>query len=368
MKNKKETKKQSVLTRKLYFPRLSIKDQTIFAKRLSLLVKAGVPILEGLRMLKTAKSSTKNIILDSVISDVEAGNYLHTSLGKFKNIFGDFAINIIKVGEAGGILDQNLNYLAEELKKKHELRRKIISSLVYPVFIMLATLGVSGMLLIFVLPKILPVFESLSMQLPITTRILIGTSNFLIHYGLYLLAGLFLLAVLVWALKKYSDRVCLALDKMMIKIPLLGRVAMGYQMTNFCRTLGLLLRSGIKINDAVSITADTTENFAYKMEYKKLADSVSKGKRISVYLEKKPKMFPEIMAQMVAIGENTGDLSDTLLYLSEMYENEVDDMTKNLSSALEPVLMIFMGIIVGFMAVSIITPIYEITQNLSTAR
>ena len=347
------------------FARLSLKEQILFTKRLSFLIRAGVPILESLRMLARYRSKSKNWIFSEIIKSVESGQYLSASMTRFRHIFGDFVIHIIRAGESVGILDQNLSYLSEELKKQYELRRKIVSAMVYPLFIIIATIGIVILLLAFVFPKVLPVFSSLNMELPLTTRLLIVTSDFAIKYGIYVGLAIVGLVVAFWILIKKNRRVKLFTDRVIMFLPVIGQLVQNYQLTNFCRTFGLLLKSGLAVSESVTILAETTPNLIYKNELYKVAKAVSRGKKISQQMEKNPRYFPEILVQMIAIGELSGNLSETFLYLAEMYEGEVDELTKNLSNSLEPILMVSMGVIVGFMAVSIITPIYEITKNLS---
>ncbi len=345
--------------------RLSIKEQALFAKRLAFLVKAGVPLLESLKMMRLqTQSASKMFLLDRLITDVSSGQLLAASLERFRNRFGDFAVNLIRVGESSGILDQNLNYLADELKKKQALRRKVVGALVYPIFITVATLSLTILLTVYIFPKVLPIFKSLNVGLPFSTRALIFASAFLRAEGIWLLLGLLVLGLAAWILWKRAPRFRFLADRLTLRIPLAGRIVRSYNMTNFCRTLGLLLKSGVHIVEAVSITADATPNSVYKRELHVIAKNVSKGERISKYLDRYPHLFPDVLGQMVSIGERTGTLSETLLYLSELHEGEVDDFTKSMSGSLEPILMIFMGLIVGFVAVSVIAPIYEITQNI----
>lgn len=346
-----------------YFP---IKEQVHFAKRLAFLVGAGVPILNSLYLLRDqTKSRSRKAIYDQMIDDLTNGLFLSTSLAKFERFFGTFAINIIKIGETGGELTQNLNYLADELRKKEELRKKIIGSLIYPILITVATLLLSGMLTVFIFPKIMPIFQSLNVSLPITTIILLNISNFLINYGLHLIFIFFLTTAILHLLNKYWLPCRYLISITTIHLPIFGRMSKYYHMSNFCRTLGLLLKSGVNIVESVSITGETMSNVIYQKHCQQLTKAVIQGKRISTYLIKHPKYFPDFTAHLVAVGEETGSLSDTLLYLSDMYETEVSDITKNLSNSIEPILMILMGLIVGFVAVSVITPIYEVTQHLN---
>jgi len=346
------------------FLRISEQEKILFAKNLAVMTKAGMPILDSLRLLqKQAKSKSMKKILDRFTEDVANGQFLSASLEQFKNIFGNFAVNIIRVGEASGILYENLNYLAEELAKKQALRRKILSALIYPAIIVVATAAITGILTIYVFPKILPIFKSLKITLPVTTRILIALSEFLLAYGAYVAAGIVVLIIVGWLLTKVQ-LIRFLMHRFLLYLPLAGGLSQNYNLANFCRTLGLLLKSDIKVVEAVNITADTLANLVYKKELKDLAQEIAAGGEISEHLEKKFHLFPPMLTQLVAIGETTGNLSETLLYLSEFHEAKIDETTKSLSTVLEPLMMLIMGAIVGFIAISIITPIYEITQGL----
>jgi len=347
------------------FVRFPIKEQVHFAKRLAFLIGAGVSILDSLHLLRDqSRSSSRKYIYSEIIEDVTTGLFLSTSLQKFERLFGSFAINIIKIGESGGVLTQNLNYLADELRKKEELRKKVIGALIYPIFITVATLLLSGGLTVFIFPKVMPIFQSLSVTLPPTTVALLATSNFLAAYGLHLIAGVIAFIILFRVAVAYLPPLRFGVHRLVLHLPIFGKLIKYYYMTNFCRTLGLLLRSGVNIMEAVDITGDTLGNDVYRKECKALVETVMRGERISTYIAKRQALFPDFTAHLIAVGEQTGSLSDTLIYLSDMYESEVSDMTKNLSNSIEPVLMIFMGLIVGLVAVSVITPIYEVTQHL----
>ncbi len=348
-----------------FFTKLSIKDQANFAKRLSFLISADVPILESLRMMhKQTKSRGRAKILDQVIKDVSNGQYLSASLAKYKSTFGEFAINIIRVGEEAGILDKNLEYLAEELRKRQELKKKVIGAMIYPIFITVATLGISGFISAYIFPKITPIFKSLGAKLPISTQVLMFISNFLLHYGFYFIGVLILAGIAAMIIYRKVRPFNYAVNHVIFSLPIFGNLARSYQMANFCRTMGLLLNCQINIVRAATITSDSTGNLIYKREIRNLADEVVKGRKIYQYLETKSRLFPEMIPQLIAIGETTGNLGETLLYLGNHYETEVNDITKNLSSSIEPVLLVVMGMVVGFVAISVITPIYELTQNI----
>ena len=304
-------------------------------------------------------------ILDIVIDNVSNGQNLSTSLAKFKNIFGDFTINIIAWGEQSGILSENLEYIALELEKRQALRRKIISAAIYPIIITIATLGITIFLIEFLFPKIMPIFRSINIDLPLSTLILIAINGFASHFGLISIISLItVVALFLFTLKK-SLIAHLYFDKFLLKLPIAGKIIKDYNMANFTRAFGLLLKSGVNINDAISISAKTTINFVYKKEFEMLANRADQGEKISIHLMKRRKLFPDIVSQIISVGELSGSLPNSLIYLSSMYEEELDDFTKNLTSMVEPILMIIMGLLVGFIAISIITPIYNITQHLS---
>lgn len=346
-------------------PRMNVKEQMFFAKRLAFLIKAGVPILESLHMLREQTASRhSNRVLQSVYTDIANGSSLAKSLSRFPNIFGDFGINIVKIGENSGTLSHNLEYLADELKKRHTLQAKVVSAFIYPAIITFATIGITAFLMLYLFPKIMPIFTSLKMELPLTTKIVMAISVFLQAWGLVVVAAIIALIIGIGIAKAKSTRFRYAFDKMVLSMPVLGPLMRSYNLANASRTLGLLLKGGVTITEALPLTADTTSNLIYKEQYRKAAETVLRGERSSTHFRLVPALFPPVMTQLVAVGERSGNLSNTLVYLSELYEAEVDDFTKNLSSLIEPALMVIMGILVGFVAISIITPIYGITQNL----
>lgn len=345
---------------------MSVKDQTFFIKRLSFLVKAGIPIFESLIMIRNqTRQKSYVVILDTIIKDVSSGQCLSAGLAKFRHVFGDLSINIISFGESTGALGDNLAYLAEELKKKNALRKKILGAFVYPAVVTFAAFGIVGFLMVYLFPKIIPIFKSLHIALPLSTRIVIFVSDFLVHYGAVLIFSLVILTFsFIFALKK-NIALRYYFDKAIIKTPTVGDVVKSYNLANATRTMGLLLKSGVVLGEALEITAKVAGNAVYKKEFKKLVKVVNQGDKISAYLAKNRDLFPDVLTQIISVGERTGNLSNSFIYISELYEGEVEEFTKNISTLLEPVMMIVMGIMVGFIAVSIITPIYSITQNLS---
>ncbi len=347
------------------FRRISLQDKVLFSRHLAIGIKAGMSMQKALGMIKEqAQSKTFIDVLENLIKDTNNGVFLADSLSKYSRIFGDLFINIIRVGENSGTLVDNLNYLATELKKKKALKSKIRGAMIYPLIITIATIGIVGTLMIGVFPKILPVFSSLKITLPITTRILIAVSNFMTEYTIALVVSLFTVIALVWFASHY-DWYKNIWHRIILRLPVVGKISVKVNSANLSRVLGLLLKSGMQIIEAVEITAETMDNYVYRVELKKAKDNLSKGDFFSKYLKQKSRIFPTTLVNMIEVGENTGNLSDNLAYLAEFYEDEVDEVLKNLSSILEPILLLFMGLLVGFIALSVITPIYRISQTLT---
>jgi len=215
-----------------------------------------------------------------------------------------------------------------------------------------------------VFPKILPLFKSLRIKLPLATSLLLSSYTFISKNWIFIILGVFVVFVGSWLLLK-NKKVKFYYDSILLKLPFIGTIVTNVNMANLTRTLSLLLKSGVKIVDSLDTTANSLSNLVYQKELKKVAVEITGGGQISEYLLKRPDLFPILLSQMIEVGENTGNLTQTLLYLNNFYETEVDEITKNLSTILEPLLLIIMGVIVGFVAIAIITPIYSITQSVS---
>jgi type IV pilus assembly protein PilC len=358
-KEKKPKKKGRAL-----FLSVPLQEKVLFTRHLSIGIKSGMTLIAALELIsEQTKSKSLKTIISQLIEDVNAGMFLSKSLEKYRKVFGELFVNIIKIGESSGTLAENLLYLTEELKKKHALRSKVRGALIYPSVVLVATLGIAGSMIIFIFPKILPVFASLNVELPFTTRALISISNLLSNHGLVVGVSLVLVVIGFVALLKIRA-VRHVVHHILLYTPVIKKMTVQVNMANFARTFGLLLKSGVNIIEAISITADTTGNLVYHHEFKASVSVLQKGEFLSSYLSNDKKLFPPIAVNMMRVGENTGNLTENLDYLSEYYEGQVDDFVKNLSSIIEPALMLIMGVIVGFIALSIITPIYSLTQGL----
>lgn len=353
-----------LLKKKNFFFRLSTKDKMLFARNLEVMIRSGMQILQSLEIIKSqTKSKTFKNIIDQLISDLKNGQFLSAGLERYRSVFGDFFVNLIRVGEASGTLSENLKYLAEELRKKDELNKKVKAALAYPMVIFMATVGITSIMIFFIFPKILPVLNSINVELPFVTRAFIAVSEFLIKYGYFVGLGIVGFFVGFWLLLRLP-KFRFGWHKFVLNIPAVGDMVIAVNLISLARTIGLLLKAGIKIVEALEITANTLNNLVYRKEILAVSEGVRKGDPMSKYLLDKPKLFPSIFAQMILVGENTGKLDESILFLADYYESELDESTKNLSNILEPLLLLTMGAIVAFVALAIITPIYKITQTL----
>ncbi|MGC9599208.1 MAG: type II secretion system F family protein [Minisyncoccia bacterium] len=347
------------------FDRISVQERINFARHLSLVVKAGLPIFEGLKIIQEqTESSVLRRVIESLIADVNSGKFLADGLQRYQGLFGDFFINIVRVGESSGTLAKNLLYLAEELGRQKALQTKVRSAMIYPLVILVATLGVAGFLTFYVFPKLIPVFSGLNIQLPITTRMLLATLTFLRNDGLYVLAGVVAVFVLSKLVLKRVTPIRYFFDELFVFIPVVSDLTVSVNMVNFTRVLGLLLKSGVKIVESIDITRNTFANLVYRQILTKASDEVRKGSELGIFLSAEKRHFPPLVSGMVRIGENTGNLEENLEYLAQYYDEEVDTKLHSLTALIEPLMLLMMGLIVGFVALSIITPIYSISQGI----
>jgi len=339
---------------------LPLQEKINFARHLSIMIKAGLPLLDSLKIIRRQSKGKMARLVDEVTLDISNGQFLADSLSHYP-AFGDFFVSVVRVGEASGTLAENLGYLADEMKKSRILRSKIRSAMVYPIVILVATIVVTALLTFVVFPKVMPIFTSLNIELPLVTVILIKSLTFIKNFGGWLLLGFVVLIIgLKFALRIYLVR--LIFSKIVFLLPVVSKLSIHVGMANFTRILGILLKSGVKIVEALTITSNTFNNLIYRQAFLEAADEVRRGEQFAHYLMKNKHIFPPLLGSMVEIGENTGSLESNLLYLSEYYTEEVDISVRNLTTMLEPLMLVVMGLIVGFVALSIILPIYKLTQ------
>ena len=341
------------------------KEKLFFTKHLSIMVASGIPLAEALDTLaEQTKSKKLKKVIYELLKDVENGQALAKSMRKHEKVFGELYISLIEVGEKSGELEKTLDFLAGQMSKDYALRKKVQAAMLYPSIVFSATLLMGGFITVFILPKLITFFEDFEIELPITTKILLFIGNAMQNYGLIIFGALAIITVILVVLSR-SPVIKPTLHRLILKTPLIGNFLGLAQITRFTRNLGTLLSSGVPVSEAVETTAYTLSNLSYRNEVLVLKKSIEKGKNISESLEShKHSNFPPVAVKMIGIGEKTGKLDDTLIYLSDFFEEEIDNISKNLSTIIEPVLLIGIGIAVAFVALAIISPIYELTGTI----
>ncbi len=346
-----------------FFDRISETEKINFTRHLGIIIKAGLPVLEGLRIIqKQTKSRGLKRIIAQLIVDVNAGRFLADGMSRYRVAFGDFFVNIVRVGETSGSLAENLNYVGEELQKSRTLKKKVRAAMIYPAILFFTTISISSFLTFYIFPKLLTAFTSLNVPLPVVTRILIGTLTFFKEYW-WLLGISFVVLVAVMKLLLLLDPVKMLTSKAVLYTPVLGGLTRNINVTNTTRLLAILLKSGVRIVESLTIVASATENILYKKALMDAADEVRRGGTFSGFITKREDLFPSIFTAMVAVGESTGNLEQNLFYLSEYHAEEIDSSLRSLTALMEPLIIVVMGLIVGFVAIAVITPIYSLTQG-----
>ncbi|MBT4850317.1 type II secretion system F family protein [Candidatus Parcubacteria bacterium] len=345
----------------LVFGKLKLLEKVMFAKHLSVMIQAGLSIDKALKVLADSGSPLMSKKLNQILVDVRKGHTLSDSLAKHKKDFDRLFVNMVAVGEKGGNLAKNLQLLSIQQRKSYELKSKIKSASVYPTLVIVAVVGLMIVISAVVLPKIVNFFTTLSVELPMTTKVFIVVASFMGDNWRWVLLGIIGLVILFRALLAIRQS-RLVLHTVFLKLPITGKIVRNMNLALFCRTLGSLLDSGITIDKSLHIVSETVTSDVYRREIDIIYHKVLKGTALSDCLSKEY-YFPSIVRSMTQVGENSGKLGESLSYLSDFYESEVDHSTKNLSTALEPALLIFIGLIVGFVAMAIINPIYGLTSG-----
>lgn len=334
-------------------------ERMMFSRHLSMMVDAGLSFDKALLALR---NQTKNKNLKNVISkvkeDILKGRSFSDALKKHPNIFNELYTSMVKVGEETGNLKEVLNNLAEQMEKEHKLASKVKGAMIYPAVILVVMFIIGIAMMIMVIPQFSQMFEQLEVELPLPTQILISIGDFLALYW-YLVP--LTVIVLFFGLKWFKDTKIgkRIMDWCILKMPIIGSLYVKVVTARSCRTLGSLLKSGVPIVRTLEILSNSLSNNYYKKAIKEAAKEVQKGRTLKDCLSPHEKLFSFLMIQMVEVGEETGKLEEILTKLAEFYEEEVDYATKNLSSVIEPALMVVIGIAVGLFAVSIIQPMYS---------
>jgi type IV pilus assembly protein PilC len=343
--------------------RVSGRAITVFTRQFSVMINAGLPLIKCLdiQVAQVESERFKNILKD-LISSVEGGSTLADALRKHKDIFGDLYINMVEAGEKGGSLATILARLADYLEMADAIKRKVKGAMVYPTAIIIVAAIAVAILLTFVIPVFADLFKDLGGQLPLPTRVVIALSDFLTKYFLIIVA---VIIGLIVAIRYYykTEIGHLQIDSILLKVPIFGTLIKKQAIARFSRTLSTLLSSGVNILDALEITSGTTGNKLVENAVLRSRTSIAQGESIADPLSKEKALFPPMVIQMITIGEQTGGLDEMLTKVADFYDDEVDQAVANLMNALEPIVILLLGGVIGGMVMAMYLPIFKMAQQ-----
>lgn len=348
---------------KILAPKITTKNVTLFVRMFATMIDAGLPLVQGLEILSQDKENvTMGALLKKVRSDVEEGSTFADALRKHPKYFDNLFVNLTEAGETGGILDTILARIATYMEKNEAIKAKIKGAMVYPVIVITVAVSVVSVLLIFVIPVFATLFTELGATLPLPTRIVIALSNFLKRWIIVIIPGLMVAA---WALKKFyaTEKGRVFIDGLTIRTPLISNLIVKSAVARFTRTLGTLVSSGVPILDSLEITARAAGHAIIEMAILATRDSIKEGKTIAEPLEA-TEVFPGMVVQMISVGEQSGALDSMLMKIADFYEAEVDEAVEALTSAMEPMLIVFLGISVGGVVIAMYMPMFTMIQAL----
>jgi type IV pilus assembly protein PilC len=343
---------------------VSQKEIAIFTRQFSVMIDAGLPLVQCLEILAQQQNNRAfQKCLMAVRTDVESGSSLADSLRKQPKVFTDLYCNMIAAGEAGGILDTILQRLSVYIEKSVKLKSQVRSAMIYPVAVITIAIAVVAIILWKVIPTFATLFTELGAELPMPTQITIAASNFLAKYIIFMVIGLGVaIFFLVSYHKTYKGR--RVIDGILLKAPVLGLLFKKIAVARFCRTLGTLTASGVPILDGLEITARTSGNAIVEDAIMETRKAVEEGRTISEPL-KDTEVFPPMVIQMIGVGEQTGALDSMLSKIADFYEDEVDEAVANLMSLLEPVMISFLGVVIGGIVISMYMPMFELINKIN---
>ncbi|MDD5749645.1 MAG: type II secretion system F family protein [Patescibacteria group bacterium] len=359
-----ETRKKSRQGFNINIGSVTAKDLVIFSRQLSVMISATVPIVQSLRIL--SQQTTNPIFVAKIVEmadDVEGGMRLSDSMAKHKKVFSNFYVAMLKSGETSGKLDEILQYLADQMEKDYDLVSRVKSAMIYPAFIIFGMIAVGFLMMVFVVPQMTQMLEETGAELPFLTRLLINISGFMADYWYFILFGLAAFIVIFRFLVS-SKAGKITWDAFKIEMPIFGSLFKKIYIVRFTRSLSTLIRGGVPIASALTISAEVVDNHAYEKLILDTVDEVEGGNSIASLFVKSP-LMPKMLSQMMVIGERTGKLDAVLEKLSSFYSREIDNLVAGLTSLIEPMILIIMGVGVGGMVAAIMLPMFKIAQGIS---
>jgi type IV pilus assembly protein PilC len=364
----KETKEANDFSLDNLLPFLSgvkAHDKITFARNLGQMIEAGLPITRGLSIMERQqkKGKLKDILTD-LSESLSKGDTLSDAMKKYPNVFDTLFTSMVKAGEESGNLATALKNIANQMEKSYQLTKKIKGAMIYPSVIFSLMIIIGVLMMVYMVPTLTTTFTGLGVQLPLSTRIIIGLSHFLIaDFAFVILGAILLVAFVAWGLRTAEGG--RLWDAALLHLPIVGEITREINSARTARTLSSLLSSGVDIVVAIKVTKDVVQNSYYKNILDEVEVAIQKGEQISAIFTKNEKLYPLFVGEMVAVGEETGKIGEMLLGVAAFYEEEVDQKTKDMSSIIEPVLMIVIGVAVGFFALAILGPTYSLANAIS---
>ena len=343
---------------------ISLVEKMFFSRNLSVMIGAGLSLTRALKGLEEETSNTKfKKVIADVNNSVTKGKTFAESLRVHQKVFGEVFTSMIEVGETSGKLTIILKLLANQMKKDHDLKKRVKGAMMYPAIILMVLFVMGTFMMLYVVPTLTQTIKDLGVPLPVTTRVIIGLSELVANYYIWLLLSIILIVASLWrALKTAKGKEIF--DKLIIKVPIFGPLVKKFNTARLCRILAYLITSGVPIVRALEITSRVVGNTLYRRTLIGASEEIQKGKQLHAIFEPHKDIFQPMVIQMISVGEETGKISNMMLRLALFFEEEVTSTTKNLSTIIEPLLMIIIGGAVGIFAVSMLQPIYSSLGNI----
>ncbi len=358
----REVKATEIALLSNFFNKPSFNDIVDFTRQIAIMLNAGLTIVDSLDIIKkqVTKPSLKKLIED-IDKDIKSGSSFSTALQKYRGIFSNLYIALVKSGEASGKLSDILLKLSDNLEKEREFKGKLKGAMIYPVIVVTAMFGVMFIMITFVVPKLLNLYKDFNIDLPVTTQLLIVVSSFSARFWPFIIGAVFFGISLF---KKYTATKAgkKSVDSLILRIPIINNVIKISSLVDSRRTLSILIGAGVSILEALAIVIETTDNAVFHESFITIKRKVEKGQSLGVSLQQE-EIFPPILVQMALVGEQTGHLDDTLMRMSRYFEMESEIAIKALTTMIEPLILVFLGFGVGFLVLSVITPIYNLTSS-----
>jgi len=333
-----------------------------FTRQLATMLTAGLPLTDALNLLKVQSSAGLAAVTSQILNDVQSGVALSTAMGKHPNMFSKIYVALVKAGESAGVMETVLNRLAEGLEKSRDFRMKVKGAMIYPIIILIGMVLVMAVMMIVVVPKMKMLYADFGAELPWSTKVVMGISGFMATYWWLVVIGT---AAIFFGLRAFINTPGgrYKWDTLFFKLPITGPLARNMMLTEMARTLSLLVGSGVSVVEAIIIVSETVGNAPVEKDMRRIAKQVEKGFPISISFSES-EMFPPIVGQMIAVGEETGKLDEVLSKLAGYYETESEQKIKGLTTAIEPIILMILAVGVGFLMYAVIMPIYTLTNKI----